>query len=194
MATSLDFSSDFVISSGTVSVDLSRGSVLALYHRHLREFLLPKGRKNIGETLEAAALRETMEESGYRPQLLEHDLPNLATSLDSRPSPWTTEPIAVQQRMNRGVRKIMFWYLAGVDSSSRSRSANAQEEGEEFDVHWVPINVAAAKMTHEQDREIVDGALTAVARRDLCFSEHETNGGIGPAKTHDDGSDVSARP
>ncbi|KAI9841876.1 MAG: hypothetical protein M1837_000346 [Sclerophora amabilis] len=161
-----DFSSDFVLSSGTVSIDIPNSVILVLYYRHQKEFLLPKGRKNVGETLEAAAIRETMEESGYQCQLLEHNLPTQAPRL--KPGSWTTEPIAVHQRVTNGLRKIIFWYLAQVDSS-RPRVLNTQEEGEDFDVHWIRSDVAAAKMTYEEDREVVDRALAAVAQRALYF-------------------------
>ena len=41
----LDFSASFVLSSGTVSIDCSKGLVLILYYRPKEEYLLPKGRK-----------------------------------------------------------------------------------------------------------------------------------------------------
>ncbi|KAI9781326.1 MAG: hypothetical protein M1835_004325 [Candelina submexicana] len=179
-----DFSSDFVLSSGTVLIDISNSVILVLYYRHQKEFLLPKGRKNVGETLEAAAVRETMEESGYQCQLLEHNLSTQAPSL--KPGPWTTEPIAVHQRVTKGIRKIIFWYLAQVDSS-RPQVLNTQEEGEDFDVRWIRSDVAAAKMTYEEDREVVDRALAAVAQRALIstpftmtdwFRERYLNPGI----------------
>ena len=155
-----DFSNDFVLSSGTVSVDLSREVILVLYDRSTQEFLLPKGRKHVGETLEAAAIRETMEESGYRCRLLEHGLMTQAPSLTTYP--WTTEPIAVHQRVLRGVRKIIFWYLAQVDSTS-PQVFDSQEDGGDFEVHWMSGDVAAAKMTHKEDGELIHRALRAVA-------------------------------
>ena len=107
-------SSYFVLSSGTVSI-ISKSVVLVLYCRPAEEFLLPKSRTNAGKTIEAAAIREIMEESGYVCQLLEHNLPTQAPNL--KPGRWTTEPIAVHQRVTKGIRKIIFWYLAQVDSS-----------------------------------------------------------------------------
>ena len=70
----LDFADDFVLSSGTITVDCSRCLVLLLYFTPKGEYLRPKGRKDVGETLPAAAVRETTEESGYHCQLLEHSL------------------------------------------------------------------------------------------------------------------------
>ena len=41
---------------------------------------------------------------------------------------------------------------------------NVQEEGEDFEVHWTSLEMAAAKMTYEEDQEVVSIALTAVAQ------------------------------
>ncbi|KAL9104007.1 MAG: hypothetical protein Q9163_000985 [Psora crenata] len=156
----LDFSDSFVLSSGTVSIDCAKGLVLLLYHTPKGEYLLPKGRKNVGETLQDAAVRETMEEAGYKCRLLEHELPTRAP-----PSPGVsrrhTEPIAVQQRMYHGVRKIIFWYVAQVDSSEQ-QTPHTQEEGEEFEVRWVRGEDAASTLSFVEDQRIVGKALAAI--------------------------------
>ena len=156
----LDLSDDFVLSSGTVPLDISKGLVLLLYYRPKREYMLPKGRKNVGETLEAAAVRETTEESGFECRLFKHVL---STNAQQLTEPEHTEPIAVQQRMSQGVRKIIFWYISEVDSCSHQR-LDAQEEGEEFDVEWVRMEYAPSKCSFEDDRKIVEKALEAVPR------------------------------
>lgn len=154
----LDSSYDFVLSSGTVPVDIPKGLVLLLYYRPKAEYMLPKGRKNVGETMEAAAIRETTEESGFDCHLYKHQLHTNAQELrDSH----HTEPIAVQQRMNQGVRKIIFWYISEVDSCSQ-RVADTQEEGEEFDVEWMPMEDAPLKCSFDDDRRVVEIALEAV--------------------------------
>ena len=154
----LDFSEDFVLSSGTVPIDIAKGLVLLLYYRPKGEYMLPKGRKNVGETMEDAAVRETAEESGFQCRLFKHQLHTNAQELiDS----YHTEPIAVEQRMNQDVRKIIFWFIAEVDSSSQ-RMSDTQEEGEDFDVEWVCIENAPSKCSFEDDRKILAKALEAV--------------------------------
>ena len=122
--------------------------------------MLPKGRKNVGETLEAAAIRETTEESGFQCHLLKHQLP---TNAQKPRDLEHTEPIAVQQRMNQGVRKIIFWYISEVDSCSYQKP-DTQEEGEEFDVEWVRMKDAPSRCSFVDDRKIVEKALEAVPR------------------------------
>ena len=127
------FTDSYVLSSGTVSIDLPNRRVLLLYYLPRQEYLLPKGRKNVGESLEAAAVRETREESGYQAHLYPHSLPTGATLLQSSKH---TEPFAVQQRLTqKGVRKIIFWYLANVDSSA-TPLADLREVGKDFEVCW----------------------------------------------------------
>ena len=156
----LDLSDDFVLSSGTVPLDISKGLVLLLFYRPKREYMLPKGRKNAAETLEAAALRETTEESGFECRLFKHKLPTNAQQLTE---PEHSEPIAVQQRVSQGVRKIIFWYVSEVDSGSQ-RKLDTQEEGEEFDVEWVRLEDAPLKCSFADDRKIVEKALEAFLR------------------------------
>ena len=161
----LDLSENFVLSSGTVPIDISKRLVLLLYYRPKGEYMLPKGRKNVGETLSAAAIRETAEESGFNCTLFKHQL---HTNAQNKPvDPSHTEPIAIQQRMNQGVRKIIFWYIASIDSTLQ-RIRDTQEDGEEFDVEWVRIEHAPSKCSFDDDRKIVEKALEAVPHLPLA--------------------------
>ncbi|KAH8691961.1 NUDIX hydrolase domain-like protein [Talaromyces proteolyticus] len=173
----LTFSDCFVISCGTVCLDLNQRAVLILRHRGKNQFYFPKGRKNRGETLEDAAVRETYEESGYPCQLLQHNClstkapcPNQdKRSLDSlldknvgEKNELHTEPFAVQQWVYQdGVRKLIFWFLATADSLQPPHE-NTQDEGEEkdnFEAHWINIEGALAMLTFEDDRELIRKAL-----------------------------------
>ena len=155
----LDFSDNFVLSSGIVTIDCNKGLVLLLYYRPKGEYLLPKGRKDIGESLQDAAIRETKEESGYNCQLLGHHLPTKTSYPATEPH---TEPFAIQQRMNQGLRKIIFWYVAHVDSSDLPMGQSL-EEGEDFEVRWVRQEVASETMSFIEDQKIVERALSALS-------------------------------
>ncbi|EHL01213.1 hypothetical protein M7I_2910 [Glarea lozoyensis 74030] len=56
---STHFSDQFVISCGTVTLDLAARKVLILLWRKNGEYLLPKGRKDIGEDIQMTALHST---------------------------------------------------------------------------------------------------------------------------------------
>jgi 8-oxo-dGTP pyrophosphatase MutT (NUDIX family) len=77
----MHLSSNFVISCGTITLDLRHRKILLLKWLPANEVLLPKGRKDIGESLETTALRETYEETGLRV----NSLPINAETLQTRP-------------------------------------------------------------------------------------------------------------
>ncbi|KAI0406628.1 NUDIX hydrolase domain-like protein [Xylaria palmicola] len=164
---SLHFSDSFVISCGTVTVDKNASKVLLIRWRKTGEVFLPKGRKDLGETLEQAALRETYEETGIRVQLLPAAIKTLATSPSSlgesaRPVD-TTEPIAVAQRVTDGTLKIIFWYVASGDSTA-APGDRPQQENEDFDTLWVRFDETDSTLSFDDDRRIARAGIDAVSR------------------------------
>ena len=157
----LDLSESFVLSSGTVCFDIEEKRVLLLNYRPKNEILLPKGRKDRGESLEIAAVRETYEESGFQCQLLPHSLHTNAQAPASREHQPHTEPIAVQQRIANRVRKIIFWYLAQSDPS-KPWTPGTQDEGEDFESRWVPVKDALDIISNSDDRLVLKQALKAL--------------------------------
>ncbi|EEH08791.1 conserved hypothetical protein [Histoplasma capsulatum G186AR] len=156
---SLHFSDGFVIGCGTVCIDLTKDLVLLLYCRIRRQYHLPKGRKNVGESLEDAAVRETFEESGYKCRILPHNLVTLAPDYDA--SQAHKEPLAVQQRRSWGPHRIIFWYLAEANSTE-TPAVGTQEEWEDFEPHWLSLDEAAAKLARADDQQVVARAIEAV--------------------------------
>ncbi|KAJ4231044.1 hypothetical protein NW759_003025 [Fusarium solani] len=165
---SLHFSNQFVISCGTVSLDVERSKVLLIRWRRTGEYLLPKGRKDIGEPLEETALRETFEETGIRVQLLPMDIDTLATlpssmKAEGRPKA-VTEPIAVSQRTTqKGILKIIFWYVAAADSTTVPEEGT-QQENEDFDTVWADFDNVASTLSFDDDRSIAQEAIAVVRR------------------------------
>lgn len=167
----LDFSDSFVISCGTVTVDVKRAQVLLIRWRKTGEYLLPKGRKNINESLDQAALRETYEETGIPVELLPVRMKTLATvptttspALDEEVGP-LTEPIAVAQRVTEGKLKIIFWYVARGDST-KARVEGTQQENEEFDTVWTPFDEVASILSFDDDRQIADLGISLAQAAD----------------------------
>jgi len=198
---SLHFSQQCVLSCGTITLDLERNKVLLIRWRTNDEYLLPKGRKDIGETLEQAALRETYEETGHTVHLLPLSMPTLATSpagSSSSPSPtegkipteddtpvdpqrWIecTEPIAVQQRITRrGTNKIIFWFVAQCDSAVPP-DRNTQMANEDFETVWAPVNAFHGILSYEDDRRIVS-QVVKLAQDQGLFVDADTGGARWP--------------
>lgn len=186
-------SSNFVISCGTITLDLRHRKILLLKWRPFNEILLPKGRKDINESRETAALRETYEETGLRVDIL----PTNAKTLQTVPrmqSKWTAgqevtgrdattttttanpatetlenrgihkEPIAVQHRItSTGVLKIIFWYAATGDSEAVP-DEGTQDEGEDFENLWVEWEGIDAALTWEDDRTLAKYVVDVVGK------------------------------
>ncbi|KAI5860155.1 NUDIX domain-containing protein [Durotheca rogersii] len=165
----LFFSDQFAISCGTATIDVKRSKVLLIRWRRTGEYMLPKGRKDLNETLEQTAKRETFEETGIRVELLPVDIKTLATIPSSsnievagRPKA-VIEPIAVAQRLAQGVLKIIFWYVATADSTT-IRQEGTQQENEEFDTIWTDFNDVTSTLSFDDDRRIAQAAISAVRR------------------------------
>ncbi|KAJ6544770.1 NUDIX hydrolase domain-like protein [Mycena vulgaris] len=173
------FAPQFVISAGCVlfrkapksesgeGADADALEICILHDRNKDEWLLPKGRKDCGESIAAAAVRETFEETGYACALLSCRMPTRA------PRPGVnavdavavvediTEPIAVSVR-ERGAQglKLVWWYIAR--ATGAEKVAGTQTAWEAFDSAFVPADAAAGRLTFEEDRETVRKALAIV--------------------------------
>lgn len=133
--------------------------------------MLPKGRKDVGEGLEEAALRETYEETGVKVELLPVTIDSLATSPPDKQRPAAiTEPIAVSQRMATGALKIIFWYVAMADSTIKPEEGT-QQENEDFETVWVKFADVESILSFEDDRRIASKVIEAVQK------EHTSNSG-----------------
>ncbi|KAF9017696.1 hypothetical protein BDZ89DRAFT_1074631 [Hymenopellis radicata] len=58
-------SGDFMLGAGMVIIQPSTGKVVVCYDTKTKSYFLPKGRKDVNESLEDTAVREACEESGY---------------------------------------------------------------------------------------------------------------------------------
>ncbi|PGH04987.1 hypothetical protein AJ79_06944 [Helicocarpus griseus UAMH5409] len=161
---SLRFSHSFVISCGTVTVDLVRSKLLLIHWHATGEYFLPKGRKDVGETLERTALHGTFEETGYKVELLPLTIQTRATGGSDTKAKNTsvTEPVAVQQRVTKeGILKIIFWFAAK-GSLTEKREKGSQQEGEDFDAVWVRFEQASNILSFDDDKQIAEEVLMHV--------------------------------
>jgi 8-oxo-dGTP pyrophosphatase MutT (NUDIX family) len=178
----LHFSESFVISCGTITLDLKTSKVLLIRSRVSGRHVLPKGRKDVGETLQQSALRETYEETGYKVQLLPLTLSTCATVPSNLPVNEPTsdnhkqqailcmEPVAVQQRLTRhGKQKIIFWFAAQGDATQKP-DENTQMEYEKLDGVWASLDSLKGLMSFEDDRQIVT-KVVELARNQKLFSD-----------------------
>ncbi|KAF9475373.1 hypothetical protein BDN70DRAFT_814202 [Pholiota conissans] len=171
-------SGNFILSAGCVlfrnrpperaNASTSTLEVCILHQLTKNEWLLPKGRKDRGETLEQAAVRETYEETGYPCHLWPQRMPTLA------PAPGVsdvhhvevvdnmTEPFVVTVRdRGSGRAKLIFWYIALAENGVE-KVEGSQMENENFDSSFFDIPTALGRLTFQKDREIVQQAVDIV--------------------------------
>ncbi|TBU59954.1 hypothetical protein BD310DRAFT_876361 [Dichomitus squalens] len=161
------FASDFMLGSGMAIIQPSSGKVVILCQRekdrHGREhsyWFLPKGRKDVGESLEQTALREAYEESGYRvsmlPVVLPHNAPNPPGSIRrldrSRILP-CTEPIYISlMGYGRGGRNhqrgeyLTFWYVGQIPADATVEAGTRMADEVDYETHLVTIQEALARL------------------------------------------------
>lgn len=159
----LHSSDQFVISCGTIPLDIIHKKVLLVRTRSTNEILLPKGRKDEDECLKTAAARETYEETGYPASILPLKVPTRATNRTGNEE--HTESTAITQRVTNGVLKIIFWYAASVDSQALPEQGT-QQEGEDFESLWLDCEQALAALTFADDREVARLAIHAAFDED----------------------------
>ncbi|WP_372736146.1 NUDIX domain-containing protein [Nocardioides sp.] len=128
------------------------GKTVLLVHRpKYDDWSFPKGKLDRGEHAVAAAVRETMEETG------------VAVSLGP---PLSDQCYAV----NAGTKRVHYW--TGRPLGRHDVTAYAAND-EIDEVRWVPLDKAAGKLTYDRDRETLAEALAFRKRtRPLILQRH----------------------
>ncbi|KZT31904.1 hypothetical protein SISSUDRAFT_994600 [Sistotremastrum suecicum HHB10207 ss-3] len=128
---SLFHAQDLQLGAGVVIIQPSTDNVVVLYSEKSKRYFLPKGRKDVGESIQDTAIREGYEESGYRceplPLIIHHNCPNPnANPLILCHNPPSTEAIAITMFHARprrfrsrapeptGTEYLTFWYVAQI--------------------------------------------------------------------------------
>jgi len=189
---------EFVISAGCVLLKpLPRDGLLVnspqrpedynlvyIFNRRSKLRNLPKGRKDIGESIAEAALRETFEETGYKcSNLLPLPLQTLAPApgTGSKVKPvWNTEAIAIRlwpdshsRKMERvKVQKFIHWYVAEVDADENGvpvqRVEGTQLPYEQYDVCEMSLEQACREgdgLSNPDDRRMIASVLDLLTER-----------------------------
>ncbi|KAF2018633.1 NUDIX domain-containing protein [Aaosphaeria arxii CBS 175.79] len=168
-------SSQFVESCGAILFSLPRApasnlEVCILKYLLRDQYILPKGRRNVGESRAAAALREVTEETGYTCKLLPVTMATRAT--DSKDDPGagdrvrmieeSTEPFMVTVRQLGGEKgaKIIWWFIAVVSKTEDGSHGNGGED--QFQAEWYSCEDAVERLHFETDRDVLRTAISLV--------------------------------
>ncbi|KAK4459070.1 NUDIX hydrolase domain-like protein [Cladorrhinum samala] len=166
-----------IMSCGTVTLDLERGKMLIVYNTKYDIFQIPKGRRNVGESMIDAAFRETYEETGWHARPLRVIMTTRASlakeergteKAEVTEGNLGNEPIGActyvcPQSEVPGVLKTVYYYPATADSTAE-RDMNTQEEHEKLEPMWIPISEATEKLTFQAERNVVERLLACVQK------------------------------
>lgn len=158
-------SSEYVESVGAILFHVSKKQICLVRSLARNEWLLAKGRRNISETRQQAAIREVQEETGFPCKLLPVTLrtrctPNVEevgfTPDEPRLFENVTEPFMLTHRVlprNNGV-KLIWWYIGAIDEEA------ALLKGEEtYSAKLFTFEEALSTLHFASDREIVMRAI-----------------------------------
>lgn len=134
------------VAAGGVVVDGDR--VLLLDRPSLGEVRLPKGHVEEGETVEAAAVREVVEETGYADVVIDADLGEQVADFDNFP-PDERKPGFHVVRTERYFRMGLL----------TPRQVERHEDEHKFIPTWLPASQAVITLTFEIEREWTRRAL-----------------------------------
>ncbi|KAL7941539.1 NUDIX hydrolase domain-like protein [Trichoderma barbatum] len=171
--TAIYMADKFVESAGTVLFRLSTREICILRLLQKDEYVLPKGRRNLGESRKTTALRETTEETGVPCYLLPIDLVSrICPKIETEETPdvprlfkGACEPIAMQQRrIGDGEVKLIWWFVAAV----KEDEPLGEHEKHTFGVEFYSYDEAVQKLTFEDDRELVKRAIHLVNSSHNC--------------------------
>ena len=162
----------FVVSAGSILFRIKQPTKqleICILHQLTRdEWLLPKGRKDRGEAIEEAALRETYEETGYRCSLWPQRMatrapaPGVNNVHRSEVAEGLVEPMAVTIRdLREGKIKMIFWFIALVENGVE-KVEGSQMENENFDSIFFDAKAAIERLTFQSDREVAQKAFDIV--------------------------------
>jgi len=152
-----------MLGAGMVIVQPSSSKIVIIHDSKYNYWFLPKGRKDIGESLETAALREAYEESGYEVEFLPHYAPSHAPPPPGDPTARSrphTEPVYMTLsawRPGRGNRKsggeyLTSWYIGQIPVDAVCKDGTGMADEQTYTSHLFTYNDAMERLyTAERD-------------------------------------------
>jgi len=179
---SLWFTSDIQLAASVVIIQPSTSNYVVLSEKYTLKFgnkveerehwFLPRGRKDIGESLEQTAVREGYEESGYRCTLMPLNIPSRATRpTDADKKPMRSkypncEPIYIQIIHNKplaarlksrpndgGTEYICFYYVAEIPEDAKPEANTKMWDEQGYVTHLLSLEEACSRLKMFGDSE-----------------------------------------
>ncbi|KAK0723810.1 NUDIX hydrolase domain-like protein [Apiosordaria backusii] len=181
------------ISCGTVPLDPEYKQLLIVKNKRLDIYQLPKGRRDVEEPLFDTALRETHEETGFKPYPLALLVPTRA-QLPRRLFPNDEKPPKTEilsdhaskefigtctyrdpQSRSPSDKTVYFWTVTADSTATPDR--DTQDEGENLEPKWIDIDDAANFLRFRAEIEAVEKAVSIFERSGIVWGEKFVHGG-----------------
>jgi 8-oxo-dGTP pyrophosphatase MutT (NUDIX family) len=158
------------MSCGTVTIDPERGMLLVIWNDRLKLYQLPKGRRNLDESMFAAALRETYEETGLHVTPVQLDVATRATPPRAPEADTSKKPPNITEghpsnefvgaclypdpQSETEALKIVYFFAATAQCTD-SMDSGTQEEWEKLDAKWIPLSEVWTTLRFEAEIQVV---------------------------------------
>ncbi|KDR78272.1 hypothetical protein GALMADRAFT_119291 [Galerina marginata CBS 339.88] len=154
-------SRDFMLGAGMIIIQRNTHKVVVIYDSLHKYWFFPRGRKDVGESLEQTALREAYEESGYRAEFLPLYNPTrqpLAPHEREENNILNVEPIFMtltswqpRTRRNRGVRDdggeyLTTWYVGEIPEDAVPEIGTGMPDEQSYRSYLFPFDEALQKV------------------------------------------------
>jgi len=145
-----------MLGAGMVLIQENTHKIVVVYETLKKYWFFPRGRKDIGESLEQTALREAYEESGYRAEFLPLFIPNHAPAPPhdrnayKRPN---TEPIFMSLTswqpkrrqaglVDNGGEYLTSWYVGQIAEDAVAQQGTGMPNEQNYRSHLLSIEDA----------------------------------------------------
>ncbi|KAF9006026.1 NUDIX hydrolase domain-like protein [Cyathus striatus] len=157
---------NFMLGAGMVIFQQNTHKIVLVYERKRKYWFLPRGRKDVGESLEETALREAYEEAGYNVEFLPHYGPTRQPVGPAERVTRTkalTEPIYLtitawkdgahtpyEAEGSKGGEYMTSWYLGQIAEDAIPVEGTRMPEEQHFETHLLSIEDALKKVYQDE--------------------------------------------
>ncbi|PSR81826.1 hypothetical protein PHLCEN_2v6257 [Hermanssonia centrifuga] len=134
---------DFMLGSGMVILQPSTEGVVLVYEKVEKYWFLPKGRKDIGESLEEASLREAYEEASTLQYYAAGLIPNTEPIYITTTSWHRQRPIQRCVKSDgQGGTYLTFWFVGMIGKDAVREENTGMEDEQNYEAHIVKYDFA----------------------------------------------------
>ncbi|KAF8970681.1 hypothetical protein BDZ97DRAFT_1790492 [Flammula alnicola] len=160
-------SMDFMLGAGMVIIQQNTHKIVVIYETKRKYWFFPRGRKDIGESLEQTALREAYEESGYRTEFLplysptRQPAPPQDEDAYARPniepifmtlSSWQPRRTRTGQLKDSGGEYLTTWYAGQIPEDAVPETGTGMPDEQNYQSHLLPFDEALKMVWGAEER------------------------------------------